>query len=201
MAWQGSWESIKKNGLLSTQSLVELYQLNEIECEDLLQKHRPDWVEIVSAEHGAATVRDQKPMSDEGVRKALGGIDPSDWYSLLNSMVFMWPTVDRLRTMMGAKAYAGMRHDLLIIDTAKLVDRYSGEIRLSPMNSGATKPFPHPRDLQLFKKIDSFPFDERLKSHRVAKAIAEVCVVGAVPDIADIVTDVRAVSIDDLDAL
>lgn len=199
MAWQGSWDSIRKRGLLSTQSLVQLCGLGEDERNSILQQHRPNWVEISSPQIGTATVRDQKPMDDAGVRKALGGGDPRRWYELLNSMVFLWPTLDRLRTMMGARAYAGMSHDLLLIDTAKLVIRHENNIRLSPMNSGATKPFPHPRDLQLFRTFNEFPFDARLKSHKQAKAVAEVCVVRAIPDIADLVVEVRTVSLDDLD--
>lgn len=103
--------------------------------------------------------------------------------------------------MMGARAYSGMKHDLLVVDTKTLIDRHETDIRLSPMNSGATKPIPHARDLNLFKRFGDSPFDERLKSHRHAKAVAEVCVVGGIPDIADLVLDVRTVSLSDLNGL
>ena len=199
MAWLGSWTGIREHGLLSTQSLVELYKLSPEQSRAILQEHRPDWVEISSDGLGRATVRDQKPMDDGGVCRALGVNDPRQWYELLNSMVFLWPTIERLRTMMGAKAYAGMSHDLLVVDTAELVERHRDEIRLSPMNSGATKPFPHPRDINLFKRFEEFPFDDRLRSHKPAKAVAEVCVVGGIRDVGDLVVDVRTVTVDDLD--
>ena len=201
MAWPGSWLSIHKHGLLSTRSLVELYRLGPEQARAILQQHRPDWVEISCGGLGTATVRDQKPMDDKGVRRALGVNDPSQWYELLNSMVFLWPTIERLRTMMSARAYTGMSHDLLVVDTAELVERHRDEMRLSPINSGATKPIAHSRDLDLFKRFEEFPFDDRLKSHKTEKAVAEVCVVGGIRDIGDLVVDVRTATVDDLDSL
>ena len=201
MAWDGSWENIKRRGLLSSQALVTEYGVSAEQRETLLATHRPTWVEIKSAALPNATIRDQKPMSDEGVRKALGGGDPKKWYRLLNSMVFFWPTKERLKTMMSARAYEGMRHDLLVVDTARLVETCGKAVRISPMNSGATKPFPHPRDFNLFKKLSDFPFDQRLKSHGIAKAVAEVCVLDRVDEIEKIVLDVQNVEVGDLDNL
>ncbi|MCY4304934.1 MAG: hypothetical protein OXC62_09200 [Aestuariivita sp.] len=199
MAWQGSWENIRKYGLLSTQALVELYKLSPGQNCRLLQNHRPKWVEISCDGLGTATVRDQKPMSDKGMCTALGVNDPRPWYELLNSMVFFWSTKERLRTMMNAQAYVGMTHDLLVVDTAKLIDRHCDKIRLSRMNSGATKPVPHPRDLNLFKTFEEFSFDDYRKRRGVKNAIAEVCVINQVRDIKDLVVDVRTVTLDDLD--
>ncbi|MCY4260875.1 MAG: hypothetical protein OXC91_11495 [Rhodobacteraceae bacterium] len=198
MAWPGSWTSVRRNGLLSTQSLVELSKLGPEESCAILRQHRPESIEISCYGLCTATIRDQKPMDDKGVCRALRVDDPAPWYELLNSMVFFWPTIKRLRKMMGAKAYKGMRHDLLVVDTEKLVDRHHDKIRLSRMNSGATKPYPHPRCMGLFKTFEEFPFDERLKQRGRAMAIAEVCVVGSIPDIADVVVDVHAVTLDNL---
>lgn len=89
MAWHSSWGSIKEHGLLSTQALVKLYGLGEKQSSAILSKHRPDWVEISADGVGTATVRDQRPMDDAGVRRALSTEDPRPWYELLNSMVFL----------------------------------------------------------------------------------------------------------------
>jgi len=202
MAWPGSWAGIREHGLRSTQSLVELYKTDSQKSHAILQQHRSESVAITCAGLPDATIRDQKPMSDKGVCKALGVNDPGPWYTLLNSMVFLWPTVERLRTMMGARAYIGMRHDLLVVGTAKLVERHRDGIRLSRMNSGATQPIPYPRDLDLFKRFEEFPFDQRLKSHRQAGAIAEVCVVDGIQDIENVVDDVHPkITVNDLDNL
>lgn len=201
MAWPYSWPSIQKHGLLSTRSLVELYKLDPQKGREILGQHRPSWVQISCEGLEIATIRDQKPMNDKGVRRALGDKNPNLWYELLNSMVFLWPTMERLKTMMRAKSYTGMSHDLLVIDTAKLVKRHCNEIRLSPINSGATKPFPHHRDLDLFKSFEEFPFDERKNKYTTAKAVAEVCVVCGIRDIKDLVIDVSTVTVNELDEI
>jgi hypothetical protein len=198
MAWNDSWPSIEKNGLLSTKALLDHYQINDVSKKKLIKEHRPHWVEIKAANLPTAVVRDQKPMSDAGVRRALAGEEPSEWYDLLNSMVFFWPTKGRLKTMMSAQAYKGMRHDLIVVDTQRLVETYLSDIRISSMNSGATKPKAHPRDLNLFKCIADFPLDKRLKSHGPAKAIAEVCVIDRVGNISDMIIDVMNVTVEDL---
>lgn len=196
MAWDGSWPSIREHGLLSTQRLLQLYGLDELRVRRLTREHRPHWVDIEGNGLPTAVVRDQKPMSDDGLRRALQGrAKLNEWYVLLSSMVFFWPTKDRLLRMMGAGAYVGMRHDLLIVDTARLVDAHVGAIRLSPINSGATRPIPHPRDLSLFKTIAEYPFEERKRRRGLGSAVAEVCVVGAVENIEDYVIDVASVTL------
>ncbi len=201
IAWEGSWPNIRKYGLMSTKNLLEFYHVNREEAESLVSEHRSHWVEIRREGLAPAVIRDQKPMSDEGVRRALGDeVEPSNWYRLLNSMVFFWPTKKRLLTMMRAEAYRGMRHDLVVVDTGKLLSQREDDVRLSPMNSGATKPFPHARSMNLFKRIREYPFDERVRKYRLEGAIAEVCVVDGVKEIGDCVVDVRTVTVEEADA-
>ena len=61
-------------------------------------------------------------------------------------MVFFWLAEDRLETMLNARAYRDIEQALLIVDSESLITAYEGEIRLSPINSGCTKPWPQPRD-------------------------------------------------------
>lgn len=196
MAWEGSWPSIREHGLLSTRALLELYEVDEQIAQRILRKHRPHWIEIGKNGLPGAVVRDQKPMSDEGVRRALGAdVCLGDWYNLLNSMVFFWPTKKRLITMMKAGAYRGMRHDLIVVDTERLVKLKEERLRLSAMNSGATKPYPHPRSMDMFMKLVDFPFDERMRRHRIEGAVAEVCVVHGVEEIEACTLAVETVSV------
>ena len=195
IAWAGSWPSIKEHGLLSTKALIELYELDADESMKLVCEHRPHWVEIYRKGLPRAVIRDQKPMSDEGLRQALGGrVEPGKWYKLLNSMVFFWPTKKRLMTMLSAKAYRGMRHDVIIVDTQKLLERKEREIRISPMNSGATKPFSYPRGMGIFRELRDYPFEERMKKYSVEGAVAEVCVRDRVEEIATCVQKVKTVT-------
>lgn len=200
MAWGGSWPSIEKYGLHSTASLLRLFDVSEIEANRILEEHRPRCVEIVGNKIGTAVIRDQKPMSDRGVIRALGdSASLHEWYRLLNSMVFFWPTKDRLKTMLSAKAYRDIEHDILVVRTAPIVEKYVHSLRISPINSGCTKPFPHPRTPEIFHPIDAYPFDDRLKRFGSAKAIAEVCFRDAVTDISDYVEKVISTTGDDFD--
>ena len=192
IAWGGSWESIKANGLLSTKALLRLYGKSEEEFIALTQKHRPNCVKINSNNLPQAVIRDQKPMDDGGLIKALPeNFKPWQWYDLLNSMVFFWPTKQRLKTMISAQAYRQIKHDVLIIDTQKLVELEEPSIRLSRMNSGCTKPYPHQRDMSLFKTFEDYPFNSRLKQSGWEKAIAEVCVLDKVDRIEEAVIDTK----------
>ena len=62
MADAQSWESIRKHGLLSTSSLLDLYEVKEKERADIEIRRRPDSVPILHDKHGRAVVRDQKPL-------------------------------------------------------------------------------------------------------------------------------------------
>lgn len=198
MAWAGSWKNIRKRGLLSTKALVSESEMSTEEKEKFLTTHR--WDIVNCAKIPGVTIRDQKPMSDDTVRAALDGGDPREWYRLLNSMVFFWATKERLKTMMRAPTYKCMRHDLLVVDTARLIESCRDDIRISHMNSGATKP-PNKRCFDLFKTLEEFPFDSRRK-YGIKKAIAEICVRDRVENIEHIVCCFRQdVDIGVLDSL
>ena len=200
MAWRNSWPIIEKHGLLSTLELMKLYEVNDADRIEISQKHRPECVTISNARLPDAVIRDQKPMSDAGVIKALQGtVEPCEWYKLLNSMVFFWPTKERLKTMLSAKAYRDLDHDILIVKTKELVTAHSDKLRLSPINSGCTTPWAHPRSVDLFKTVSDYPFAERKKKSGVSKAVAEVCFVGGIPNIKDYVEDVLVLNAGDID--
>ena len=163
MADAGSWESIWKHGLLSTSSLLELFEINGKEREDIEAKRRPESVEIAHPKYGRAVVRDQKPLSESKLAKSLSGCTVPEWYRLLNKRVFFWLTKSRLQTLLAARAYRNTSHLVLAIDTLPFVKRYQDQIVLSPMNSGNTQPFAHPRSPATFQKMDTYPFKERAK--------------------------------------
>ena len=192
IAWGGSWESIEEHGLLSTKALLQLYGKNDEEVSVITRARRSHWVKIDCPGRPRAVLRDQKPMTDEGLRRALpDSVELWRWYELINSMVFFWPTKKRLEKMISAPAYKEVKHDVLVVDTRLLVEMEEPNIRLSCMNSGSTKPMPHPRDMNLFKRFEDYPFEERRRKHGVAKAVAEVCVVDRIERISEAVLDVN----------
>ena len=193
MASDGSWPSISRHGLLSTSALLDLYEVTGERRVALESRHRPEMVEIHHPVHGGAHIRDQKPMTDRSLGRALAGsgLTPAGWYRLLNHRVFFWTTEERLRRMLGAAPYRAAYHTVLTIDTRRLLDRYHDRVTLSPINSGATLPYPWPRDASTFQPLESFPY-ERYRMRRPSRAvIVELAVDRAIPDISELVVDVR----------
>jgi hypothetical protein len=110
---------------------------------------------------------------------------------LLNDKVFFWLTEARLQKLLGAKAYRNLRHTVLHVDTARLLDRHADRVVLSPINSGCTKPMPAPRGRDTFRSLRDYPFDDWLKKRGSADAVVELAVKDGVRDIAEFVIRVE----------
>jgi hypothetical protein len=193
MAEAGSWPSIQKHGLLSTSALLDLFEVGGELRAQLESAHRPESVTISHKSHGSAVIRDQKPMDDRGLQKALlDGITPTEWYRTLNSKVFFWVTEKRLNTLLGARAYRNKRHTVLTVNTSTLLSAHASRVLLCPMNSGCTKPNPHPRGRNAFLPMSAYPFEERRKKAS-RDAVVELAVPGGVHDIVQHVQRVEEV--------
>jgi hypothetical protein len=191
MAESGSWASIEKNGLLSTSALLDMYEVNGDDRERIEGRRRPESVPINRPGLPTAVIRDQIPMDDAGLLRCLPAhITPTDWYRLLNGKVFFWLTRDRLHRILNAGAYRHKEHDVLELDARALVEAHSERIWLCPMNSGCTKPIPHPRDETTFLRISDYPYSEWSKKRKRGERVVELCVDHSVPDIARFVTRV-----------
>ena len=196
ITWGDSWASIKKHGLLSIKALLCLSDKSNEEVVKLTRGRRKCWVEVELPERSRAVLRDQKPMTDTGLRRALpDSVALWRWYELINSMVFFWARKECLEKMLLAKAYQGVTHDVLVIDTRRLVRLEEPKVRLSHMNSGSTNRA-HLRDMNLFKRIEDYPFKERRRRRGKEKAVAEVCVVDRVEKIGEALIDVKHGSAD-----
>lgn len=191
MAAKGSWESIKEHGLFSTTSLLDLFQITGNARNAIENQHRPELVSIENNDYGEAIIRDQKPMSDLGLNRALrDSLTPRDWYKILNTKTFFWLTYDRLLRLLGARAYKNNAHDVLVLHTRPLVENNIGKITLSPMNTGCTMPFPHKRGIKTFRSINDYPFEERRRKAGINNAIVELAVEGCVENVSKYVKKV-----------
>ena len=191
MAERGAWESIQIRGLLSTTALLDLYEVSGRQRYNIESCHRPSSVLLERHNLPRAVVRDQIPMNDAGLRRCLPNhLTPRAWYELLNAKVFFWLTVSRLHRLTSARAYRNRSHDVLEIDTRSLVVAHRERISLSPMNSGNTKPYPHPRSEQTFRKIDDYPYAYWRTKRRYGEPVVELAVDYCVPDIVDHVSRV-----------
>lgn len=184
MAEAGSWPSIQRHGLLSTTALLDLFNVHGEARKSIEERHRPESVVIEHPSVGSAVVRDQKPMDDIGLTRALyDDLTPQEWYKILNQKVFFWLTEQRLNTLLGARAYRNSRHTVLILDTQSLLEIYADKVLLSPFNSGATKPFPHPRGKDTFLPLTEYPYKDWSKKRKKKDPIVELAVQHGVEEV------------------
>lgn len=190
MAEAGSWESVKRHGLLSTTALLDLFGISCAQRDAIEAGRRPESVPIHHPDHGIAWIRDNKPINETVLRRTLTGMSEPDWYRTLNGRVFFWLSERRLEKLRNAPPYRHREHDILTVDTKSLVDAYATEIELCHLNSGAVHPAAdYPRGAGSFQPIASYPWPDR---HATAPAepIVELTIPYAVPDIDRFVIDV-----------
>ncbi len=192
MAESGTWESIRRHGLLSTIALLDLFEITGIERHRIAARHRPESVTITHPVFGKAVIRDQKPMRDSALLKCLdNGITPADWYRTLNQRVFFWVSEERLNRLLEARAYRNKQHCILTLETAELLRRHSERVTLCPINSGSTIYKPQPRGYTTFQSIENYPFNEWKARRGSRDAVVELVVDHSVRDIADFVQKVE----------
>jgi len=184
MAERGSWSSIKKHGLLSTSALLDAFGVTGAERHRIELERRSENVTLRHKALGEVVIRDQKPMDDTGLIRCLqDGITPAEWYRLLNGRVFFWLTKDRLHRLLSAAAYQDSDHDVLELDAAELIAAHRSAITLSPMNSGCTKPMPHPRGRRTFTSIADYPYPHWRSRRKRGERVVELAVTGGIPDV------------------
>ncbi|MGI4799363.1 MAG: DUF7002 family protein [Janthinobacterium lividum] len=179
MAERGAWPAIQRHGLLSTSALLDLYGITGAARVALEATRRPDTATLTRPGLPDIAIRDQKPMTDRALERCLtGDMTPPDWYRLLNGKVFFWLSEARLAKLLGARPYRDVEHDVLELDTTRLVAAYHDRITLSRINSGSTIRKAAPRGPDTFRNIADYP----IRPGR--ERAVELAVTGGVPDIA-----------------
>ena len=191
VAEAGSWESIERNGLLSTSALLDLFEVSGEQRQQLESEHRPESVTLHHPLHGTVVIRDQKPLNMARLEGCLSGMTTTQWLRELNRRVFFWPSADRLARLLGAHAYRDRAQDVLVIDTRPLVESYRRQMTLAPINTGATVPTAAPRGPRTFQAIEFYDYDAIKRKRGAKAAIAEVAIDHSVPDIAEFVLQVE----------
>ena len=187
MAEEGSWDSIRKHGLLSTTALLDLYEQAGRERFAIESQWRRESVTVSHPSHGTAVIRDQKPMPPNTLEGVLEGLKPRDWYEFLNRKTFFWVTEERLRRLLGAKNYRDRPHDVLQVDSRRLLEAHMKVITVSPINSGVSAFGPrHRRSFATFMTLESWHGRQR------SQDLAELAVDYAVPKIEQFVLSVRS---------
>jgi hypothetical protein len=185
----GSWESLRQHGLRSTDHIVGTGGLPVTTADRLLHERRARSFTFEHPQLGRVTVRDHKPLQLHNL-KLPPGVTVPQWLALLNERVFFWVNDERMKGFLAI--YGREEHDVITVDTASLVRTHYANIRLSPFNSGATqRPNAPERGEHTFFRIEDYPFAERVRQAGRKKAVAEVTVLGGVPDLAKHVTSVE----------
>lgn len=184
MADPENWPGIQSNGLLSTTAILDLFEYETTERHHIEAARRAGIVWVEHPVHGVASIRDNGPVTDAGLLKCLDdGLTPEDWYRILNSKVFFWPTRDRVEGLLDARAYRSSSHLIISVDTASLLDEHFDSVALSPINSGSTIYTPQPRGIGTFQAVADYPWEHYRKKRGRQKAIAEVTVGYGVPNV------------------
>ena len=175
---------------MSTSALLDLYEVPEPERSLIESSQRPDFVSVSHPRHGTSWIRDQRPLSDAGLLRALTDMTPPAWYRLLNGKVFFWVREVRLTKLLGT--YQHRDNVVLVLDTAKVMERCAADTFLCPINSGFTRRFPQPRGSGTFRAVAEYPFAEWVKKRGVKDAIAECTVSYRVPDVSGMLVELRS---------
>lgn len=189
MAERGAWDNIRAHGLMSTTAVLDHLKVQGDDRARFESEHRDQKMDVRAGHPSNIVLRDQKPMPEGRLLQALtDGTTPQQWYELINEKVFFWVEEERLHRLLGARDYRNLEHDVLTLNSAELIQAYADKIWLCHMNSGNTWPIPHRRGTEVFRRIADYPVKA---SGRPTKAVVELVVDYAVPNIADYVLEVR----------
>lgn len=186
MAEAGTWESIKKLGLLSTLALTELFEITGAEKRKLVSERRPEMVRICHKKYGIVTIRDNKPITDSKLLNWLIDMSPREWYETLSRRVFFWTNKERLDSLLNARAYRQYTHTVITVETALLLERNNERITLSPINSGAMPFGGSPRGVGTFCTLAQWPDAEGPRSGKLRKPVVELAVEHFISNMQDI---------------
>jgi hypothetical protein len=188
MAEAGSWEQVRRDGLLSTTAILDLYEVHGKQRHLIESSRRPRSVKLVHPRTGETVViRDNIPLNEKFLEVCLTDMTPEEWYEHLNRRVFFWVRAEKLHDLLGARAYRNREHDVITVDTQRLVERDYDHITLAPINTGAAfSPTAAKRGSDTFGPIHEYPFEARLRWRGVRNAITELAVDYKVRDIDEV---------------
>jgi hypothetical protein len=187
MAADGSWPSIRQHGLLSSERLLQEWEVPGPARDRALTEARRDSIRLEHPALGTAVVRDQKPIHVPSLQEALSDLTVAEWLRELNSRVFFFLYEEALSVLLKSPSYRNEAHTVLTIDTALFVTAHENEIELTTFNTGFAQ-----RHNKKARSRESFvPLAEFSHPHRdVARVgssnrdVVELCVKDAVSDIA-----------------
>lgn len=124
---EANWPSIRERGLVPARVLLGEAFPND---KDITSAHRPRHIVLPTGVH----IRDQAPMPEGALAKALVDMTPAQWYELINDHVFFWLDSERLNRQLAA---CRSRSQLVAtIQTSALISRHGKDAYVTPFNVG-----------------------------------------------------------------
>ncbi len=163
----GSWPTVERYGLLSTELLLKLFNVPASDRARLLTRRRPKAVPLSHPVHGQAVINDNAPLHEGKLAVCLDdGLTPSDWLQMLNSRVFFWTDEKRLGGLQSASGNAKRDKTVLVFDTYKLASACLASAEITPFNTGSTLRRPVRRGLSTFAPLANLDFASWQKQRR-----------------------------------
>ena len=180
-----AWSGIKRHGLLSTASLLDLFEADPT-TRGIIGTRRVASVPITHAMHGRAVITDNSPLNEALLRACLDdGLTPREWLAMLNARVFFWPDEKSLSGFLGARLNRDRDSLVLVFDTSRLVAAHAARVELSPINSGAATRKPPRRGNATFTPLRAHSLAQWRGLRGGRDVVREVTVLGSVPDARD----------------
>lgn len=133
LAHTSNLPNIRKHGLLSTSKLVETLGIPVAEQRKIVNEHRPKCITLCDS----VVIRDQSPMPPSALAKTLPpNMKPTDWYKLMNSFIFFWPSLERVERHRAAHQKLNADLSLMVFDAAKMIQDHGDKLFVSPINTG-----------------------------------------------------------------
>ena len=178
--------SIKQHGLLSTSSLLDLFQVPPDQRRVLEERARPSSVTIAHPAYGKITLTDNAPLREAALNQCLDdGLTSADWMRLLNQRVFFWVNERDVDRHLQAGLKDGQARVVLKLDTLSVARAYLNRIELSAINTGATLRRPARRGLTTFAPAHLYTYREWRQLRTGRDRIKEFTVLGGIGDVAD----------------
>lgn len=193
----GAWESMARDGLLSTVGVLELFGVSVEQHAVLTARRRPQAVPLLHARKGRVVLNDQIPLNEKKLASCLDdGLTPADWLKKLNERVFFWAHEDGLSRLLNAQVNRKRTRQVIVVDTLSLASAHMALIDICPINSGATIHQPARRGHSTFTPMTAVTYAawRRQRGKSSPDKILEVTVRGGVPDIARHALELRTVS-------
>lgn len=178
----GALPGILQHGLLPTSALLDLYAVPHPGRDAIEASRRPGSITLHHPVHGAATITDNLPLHVRALEACLDdGLQPVDWFRILNARVFLWATEQGLARLLNARLNRTRPRTVLVFDTFGVARACAGRVEISAINSGATIRRPARRGLETFTPLARHSYPEWRRLRGRSDRILEVTVVGGIP--------------------